>query len=47
MFGFSKWFVIFIFLSLIVGYGTKNWIVAGQIMIAFGVIMFFWRLFTR
>jgi hypothetical protein len=47
MLGFGKWFVIFIFLSLAVGYGTKNWIIAGQMMIAFIVIKVIWRFFTR
>ena len=47
MLGFSKWFVIFLFLSLAVWYGTKNVIVAFQIMIAYVVIRIAWRFFTR
>ncbi len=46
MLGFDKWFVIFLFLSLAVWYGTKNWIIAGQIMIAFVVVKGIWRFFT-
>jgi len=47
MLGFAKWFVIFLFLSLAVGYGTKNWYAAGQIMIGFIAIKIMWRFFTR
>lgn len=47
MLGFGKWFVIFLFLSLAVGYGTENWLIAGQMMIGFIVIKIVWRFFTR
>ena len=42
MLGFGKWFVIFLFLSLAIGYGTKNWIVAGQVMFGFVVAKVIW-----
>ncbi len=47
MLGLGKGFVIFIFLSLAIGYGTQNWIVAGQLMIAFVVVKIGWRFLTR
>lgn len=47
MLGLNKWFVIFLFLSLIVGYGTENWFVAGQLMLSYIVVAIVWRFFTR
>ena len=47
MLGFNKWFVIFLFLSLAVWYGTGNLIVSIQIMAAYIVIRVIWRFFTR
>lgn len=47
MLGFSKWFVVFLFLSAAVWYGTGNWMVASQIMIGFIVIKVVWKFFTN
>lgn len=46
MLGFAKWFVIFLLLSLAVGYGTKNWIMAGQIILAYIVVKIVWKFFV-
>ncbi len=43
MLGFGKWFVIFLILSLAVGYGTKNWIFAGQIILSFVIVKIVWK----
>lgn len=47
MLGFNKWFVIFLLLSLAIGYGTKNWIVGGQVMLTYIVVRIVWRFFVR
>lgn len=46
MLGFGKWFVIFIFISFAVWYGTKNIAFASQIMLTFIVIKIVWMFFT-
>lgn len=46
MLGLSKDFVIFLFLSLAIGYGTSNWIVGVQIMVGYVVVKIVWRFFT-
>lgn len=43
MLGLAKWFVIFLFFSLVIGYGTENWLVAGQIMLGFVVVKVIWK----
>lgn len=47
MLGFNKWFVIFLFLSLAVWYGTGNWIMASQMMLGFIVVRVIWSFLTK
>jgi len=47
MFGLSKWFVIFLFLSLAVWYQTGNKLVALQIMLGFAVVKIIWVVMTK
>jgi len=46
MLGFSKLFVIFIFVAIVIGYGTKSW-VNGLVLIGiFAIIRIVWKLLT-
>lgn len=46
MFGFNKLFVIFLFISLGVGY-YFNWTEGLSIMLIFIVVKFIWNIFTQ
>lgn len=46
MLGFGKWFVIFLFLSLIIWYGTGNVTIALQVMLTYAVLKVLWKFFT-
>jgi len=46
MFGFAKIFVVFIFIAVAVGYGTKSWINFFVILGAFALVRFIWKLLT-
>lgn len=47
MLGLNKWFVIFLVFSLTIGYGMKNWIVAGQLILAFIVGRVVWKFLVK
>ena len=46
MFGLSKIFIIFVILSLIIGYGTENWMNAFWFIFWFAIIRTGWRILT-
>jgi hypothetical protein len=46
MFGFSKLFVIFIFIAIAVGYGTENWYNAWIVLGVFALVRIIWKLLT-
>lgn len=46
-FGFSKAFTIFLFLSIALAIGSKNWKNGAVLMGIFAVCMIVWRLFTK
>jgi hypothetical protein len=46
MFGFSKLFVIFIFIAIAVGYGTKNWYNTWIVLGVFALGRIIWKLLT-
>ena len=46
MLGFNKWFVIFLFLSLIIWYGTGNVTISIQLLIGYIIVRIVWRFFT-
>jgi len=46
MFGFSKIFVIVIFLAAAIGYGTKSWMNFFIILGAYALIRIIWKLLT-
>jgi len=45
-FGFSKSFVIFLFIAIIVGIGTKSWQNGLGVIIFFAVIRIIWKMLT-
>lgn len=47
MFGFSKVFVIFLFISLIFSIGTRSWQNFLVLMITYALIVVVWRILTR
>lgn len=47
MLGFSKSFVVFIIIGLIVGYGSGDWVNCAVIIGAYAVIKMFWRFTTK
>jgi len=46
MFGFNKLFVIFIFIAIAIGYGTKSFSNFFITIAVFGLIRFVWKLLT-
>jgi hypothetical protein len=46
MFGFSKLFVIFIFIAALIGYGTRSWGNFFLVLGVFAVIRIVWKLLT-
>ena len=47
MFGFSKDFVIFLFIASAFAYGFKDWKVGLYILVWYAIIKMIWRLLTR
>ncbi len=47
MLGLSKSFVIFIFISIIIGYGTRSWKIGLVMISTFIVIKITWRFLTH
>ena len=45
--GLSVGFVIFIFLSIALGYATKNWVTGLVLMLMYIVVVLVWRFLTR
>lgn len=45
-FGFSKAFVIFLFLAIAVAYGTRNWYNGFVILAVFAIIKIIWNILT-
>jgi len=46
MFGFNKIFVIFIFIAIAIGYGTRSWSNFLIVLAVFGLMRFVWKLLT-
>ena len=46
MLGMSKIFVIFIFISAIIGYGTKSWTNFFIVLGSFALVRLIWKLLT-
>lgn len=46
MLGFSKLFVIFIFIAAIIGYGTHSFNNFALVLGAFALVSFIWKLLT-
>jgi hypothetical protein len=46
MFGWSKSFVIVLFISILIGIGTKNWKNAAIILGAFAGVRLIWKILT-
>jgi len=46
MFGFNKLFVIFIFVAIAIGYGTRSYSNFFIVLAAFGLMRFVWKLLT-
>lgn len=45
--GLSKVFIIFLILSIALGYGTHNWVNGLVAMGIYGGVVIMWRLLTR
>jgi Ca2+/H+ antiporter len=46
MLGFSKIFVIVLFIAVIVGYGSENWVNGLMIVLVYAIIAIIWKLLT-
>lgn len=46
MLGFSKLFVIFLFIAAVIGVGTKSWANFFIMLLAFAIAKITWNIFT-
>lgn len=47
VFGFSKVFVIFLFLAVLVSFYYKSWVEGASIMLMFAIVKVIWNILTK